>query len=105
MYCGKVLSWLRYLLLRIGEGMVFSEDVVKNAFDKVNGYCQICGKKLIFNSRGNAEARGAWEARNIKPVSEGGKDEVRNCMILCHRTGDKEILMNGNEMHSILSSS
>jgi len=69
--------------------MVFSEDVVKNAFDKVNGYCQICGKKLIFNSRGNAEARGAWEARHIKPVSEGGKDEVRNCMVLCMECYDK----------------
>jgi 5-methylcytosine-specific restriction endonuclease McrA len=63
--------------------MVFTEDIVKNAFDRVNGYCQTCGKKLVFNSRGNTGARGAWEARHIKPVSEGGKDEVRNCAIFC----------------------
>jgi len=63
--------------------MAFTEDVVKNAFDKVNGYCQACGKKLIYANRGNAVGRGGWDAKHIKPVSEGGKDEVRNCMILC----------------------
>ncbi len=63
--------------------MAFTEDVVRNAFEKVNGYCQICGKKLIYANRGNALGRGGWDAKHIKPVSEGGKDEVRNCMILC----------------------
>ena len=63
--------------------MAFTEDVVKNAFDRVNGYCQVCGKKLVYASRGSAQGRGGWEARHIKPVLEGGKDEVRNCMIVC----------------------
>ena len=63
--------------------MAFTEDVVKNAFDRVNGYCQVCGKKLVYASRGSAQGRGGWEARHIKPVLEWGKDEVRNCMIVC----------------------
>ena len=63
--------------------MVFAEDVVKNAFDRVNGYCQECGKKLVFHSRGKTDKRGAWEARHMIPVSEGGNDLIRNCMILC----------------------
>lgn len=63
--------------------MAFTEDVIRNAFEKVNGYCQICGKKLVYNNRGSTEGRGGWEAEHIKPVSEGGNDTIRNCMILC----------------------
>jgi len=69
--------------------MVFTEDVVKNAFDRVNGYCQVCGKKLVYANRGSVEGRGGWEARHIKPVIEGGKDEVRNCMVVCMGCFDK----------------
>ena len=63
--------------------MAFSEDVVKDAFDRVNGYCQGCGKKLVQYSRGNTGTRGGWDAEYIKPVSEGGGDTIRNCRIVC----------------------
>ena len=41
--------------------MVFPDDVVKNAFYRVKGYCQGCGKKLVYNSKGSTrgmEGRG-----------------------------------------------
>lgn len=70
--------------LSIGEvKMVFSEEVKTKAFERENGCCQLCGKKLVFKNRGNSGGRGAWEAHHKKPVSEGGSDLLRNCMILC----------------------
>ena len=65
--------------------MGFTEDTKRNAFERANGCCEICGKRLVFGNRGRNGGRGSWEAHHKKPKSEGGTDTLRNCMILCYQ--------------------
>ena len=63
--------------------MAFPQSVVKQAWDKVNGHCNRCGKQLVWNNRGDDGQRGAWEAHHKLSQSHGGSDTLSNCEILC----------------------
>ena len=70
--------------------MPFSEDVVKQAWERAGGQCECgrrththfytpCGKSLIWNNRGTPY-EGGWEAHHITTY---GGDVLSNCEILC----------------------
>jgi hypothetical protein len=52
----------------------FSKSQEKKIFDKKNGHCAICGKKLELT---------LTHFHHKKPWSEGGKTTVKNGMALC----------------------
>lgn len=72
--------------------MAFSEDTVKQAFQRSGGYCECdrsthghgshCNNQLVWENRGR-EGRGAWEAHHKHSVSADGPDSLSNCEILC----------------------
>jgi len=69
--------------------MVFSESIIKEAWQRAGGRCECerglcghngrCGKQLEWNARG-LESYGGWEAHHI---IAGGVDTANNCEILC----------------------
>lgn len=60
----------------------FTTQVIKNAWIRQGGKCAACGKELTLDNRDRGEV-GAWHAHHRKPLSEGGGNTLRNCVILC----------------------
>lgn len=57
-------------------------------FDRTDGHCHICGKKLCFSNYGQAGRRGAWEIEHSNPRCKGGTDRLCNLYaahISCNR--------------------
>ncbi|MBI4258110.1 MAG: HNH endonuclease [Thaumarchaeota archaeon] len=73
--------------------MGYSDDLLDYVYDKNNGYCWWCGKKLAFTNYGVHGAKGAWEIDHSNPVSRGGTDYLGNLVpscIECNRSkGDR----------------
>lgn len=74
--------------------MAFSYNTVLAAWQRAGGRCECrrsscghgpwrCSKVLNWNSRGNDNAPGGWEAHHKVAVAVGGSDALSNCEILC----------------------
>ena len=63
--------------------MGFSDDELNDIYDKTDGYCEYCGKKIAFKNYGMAGERGAWEVDHSNPRSRGGTDYMRNLVPAC----------------------
>lgn len=62
--------------------MAFSELVIEKAWNRAEGRCEKCNKKLARDNHSEGEW-GAWEAHHIKAQKDGGDDSLSNCRILC----------------------
>ncbi|HYM76080.1 MAG TPA: HNH endonuclease [Candidatus Dormibacteraeota bacterium] len=68
--------------------MAYTEEKLRTIFDRTDGCCHICGRKLCFNSYGQRERRGAWEIEHSHPRFKGGSDRLCNLYaahISCNR--------------------
>ena len=63
--------------------MGYSDEVLNDVYDKNNGYCWWCGKKISFVNYGILGAIGAWEVDHSNPVAQGGSDYLRNLVPSC----------------------
>ena len=63
--------------------MGFSNEQLNDIYDKTNGYCEYCGKKIAFKNYGVVGERGAWEVDHSNPKSRGGTDYLRNLFPAC----------------------
>lgn len=63
--------------------MGYTDEELNEIYDKNNGYCWHCGKKLAFKNYGIVGAKGAWEIDHSVPVSRGGTDYFRNLVPSC----------------------
>ena len=63
--------------------MGFDNDTINYAFDKTDGYCYYCGKKLAFKNYGQVGSFGTWEIDHSKPKSKGGTNYLRNLVPAC----------------------
>ena len=52
-------------------------------YNKTNGYCHICHKKLSFTNHARYSSKGAWEIDHSKPKTKGGSDRVNNLFSAC----------------------
>ena len=62
---------------------MYTDDELNEIYDKNNGYCWHCGKKLAFKNYGIVGARGAWEVDHSNPTSRGGTNYFRNLVPSC----------------------
>ncbi len=73
--------------------MAFSDETVKQAWERAGGKCECqrtthghvgrCNKTLSWDSRGRESDWGAWEAHHRVSIQSGGSDALSNCEILC----------------------
>ena len=60
----------------------FSEHKRLEIFNKTNGYCYYCNKKLGFKNRSKG-LRGAWNVEHRNPKVKGGTEHGRNLAASC----------------------
>jgi len=63
--------------------MGHTNDELNYVYDKNDGYCWHCGKKLAWKNYGKRDKRGSWEVDHGHPVSRGGTDYLRNLVPAC----------------------
>jgi len=68
--------------------MRYTPDDLEVIFDRTDGYCHLCGKRLCFSNYGQYGERGAWEVEHSKARCNGGTDRLCNVYaahISCNR--------------------
>jgi 5-methylcytosine-specific restriction endonuclease McrA len=63
--------------------MSYTCEEREKIYDKTNGYCYYCGKKLAFTNYGIHGAKGAWEVEHSNPKSQAGTEYLRNLNPAC----------------------
>jgi len=61
----------------------FDNDAVNYVYDKTNGYCVYCRKKLSFSNYGKRGRKGSWHIDHSKSKAKGGSDYRRNLVPAC----------------------
>lgn len=61
----------------------YSEETKRRVFDKTDGICHLCGKRLVFDNYGQEGERGAWQIEHSHARSDGGVDDLRNLRPAC----------------------
>lgn len=79
--------------------MVYSTQQLREIYDKTEGYCAICDKKLALTNHGMECEKGSWEADHGNPVSRGGVDDLRNLQPLCYPCNRQKSNMTTNEFN------
>ena len=63
--------------------MRFTDEVINYVYDKNDGYCSYCEKKLAFVNYGKPRKQGAWHIEHSNPRIRGGSDYLRNLVPAC----------------------
>lgn len=58
--------------------MTYTEEQLDAIFERTDGHCHVCGKKLCLNNYGQGGRKGAWEVEHSIPHSDGGSDRLNN---------------------------
>jgi len=60
--------------------MGYTDEELSYIYEKNDGYCWHCGKRLAFSNYGNLGAKAAWEVDHANPF---GVDDLRNWVPAC----------------------
>lgn len=63
--------------------MKLNKESKRALFDKTDGRCHLCHKKLVFKNYGTVGANGAWEREHSKARANGGTDHPNNLYPAC----------------------
>jgi len=63
--------------------MTYSVERLSRIFEKTDGYCYHCGKKLAWRNYGEVTRKAAWEVDHSIPKSKGGTDHLNNLVPSC----------------------
>jgi 5-methylcytosine-specific restriction endonuclease McrA len=63
--------------------MKYDNDRLNSIYDKTDGYCHICQKKLAFTNHGKRGFKGAWHVEHSKSKAKGGSDHMNNLYPAC----------------------
>jgi len=63
--------------------MVYDNETLNCIYEKTEGHCHICGKKLSFSNYHRLGRTGAWEVDHSVPVAKGGTDHLNNLFPAC----------------------
>jgi 5-methylcytosine-specific restriction endonuclease McrA len=63
--------------------MAYSEELLNRIYDRTDGYCHICGKRLSFVNYGKYGRKGAWQVEHSLPKAKGGTDHPNNLYAAC----------------------
>lgn len=63
--------------------MAYSDEQLDRIYDRTNGRCHVCRKRLAFTNYGSVGRRGAWEVDHSRPRARGGSDHGNNLYAAC----------------------
>jgi len=63
--------------------MAYTNEHLNNIYDRTNGKCHLCHKKLAFTNYARPGARGAWEVEHSRPRACGGTNRRCNLYPAC----------------------
>ncbi len=63
--------------------MKYNNDKLNKIYDKTDGCCHICHKKISFLNYGVHGAKGAWHVDHSIPRAKGGSDHLNNLYAAC----------------------
>lgn len=63
--------------------MGYSDEQLNWIFDRTDGHCHICGKRLCFGNYNRSGTRGCWEVEHHVPRAAGGSNARRNLFPAC----------------------
>lgn len=63
--------------------MSYSSEALNWIYDRTDGRCHLCWKKLSFRNYAQSGGRGAWEVEHSLPRSLGGTDHLNNLFPAC----------------------
>ena len=63
--------------------MAVREILIKLVYERTDGYCYYCDKRLSILNYGKVGARGAWEIDHFIPFSRNGAHQLRNFVPAC----------------------
>ena len=63
--------------------MTKDKQQLRKIYDRTDGYCHICRKKLSFKNYGKNGLKGAWHKDHSVPRSKGGADHMNNYFAAC----------------------
>lgn len=69
--------------------MAYDDQRLCAIYDRTNGYCHICHRKLSLKNYGAIGERAAWEVEHSRPRVRGGTDHGNNlypACIACNRS-------------------
>ncbi len=58
---------------------------LRNIYDRTDGYCHLCHRKLSFQNHGIHGAKGAWHVEHSVARFNGGTDRLNNLYPACIR--------------------
>lgn len=67
----------------------FDADVLERVFERTDGRCHICYRRVAWKNYGLLGSRGAWEVDHSVPRAYGGTDRLTNLLpahIRCNRS-------------------
>jgi len=72
------------------EDYEFTQEAIVRAWEKAEGYCECCGKQLVWKNNRATGGKGQWEAHHGSRKSPvilctGGPE---NCHLSCGHNGD-----------------
>ena len=56
---------------------------LNDIYDRTNGQCHICYKKVSWSNYGTLGTKGAWEVDHSNPRANGGSDRLSNLYAAC----------------------
>jgi 5-methylcytosine-specific restriction endonuclease McrA len=62
---------------------MYDNDRLNRIYDKTDGHCHICHKKLAFTNHGKRGTKGAWHVEHSVPKAKGGTDHLNNLFPAC----------------------
>ena len=69
--------------------MPYDIEILRRIYERTDGHCHICGKKISFVNYAIPGGRGAWEVEHSIARAVGGTDHLNNLFpacIRCNRT-------------------
>lgn len=63
--------------------MPFSNDLLNAIYDKTDGCCHLCHRKLSFTNYGKRNRKGAWHVEHSIPRAKGGTNHLNNLFLAC----------------------
>lgn len=61
----------------------FSDEELNRIYDRTNGKCHLCHRRLAFRNYGACSKLGAWHVEHSRPLARGGTNQWHNLYCAC----------------------